>query len=97
MSKVFFDKINLNQISYQITTDHKLCNMVCGIGFHSSKFPCPYAECYKDPDGKWIVGPFRCVASLERDYGLSKGKNRNRLKEFNSVEFMPLGIKVTIK
>ena len=40
--KKFFEKIDVNQISYQLSTDLKLVNIVLGMTGHKSKYPCPY-------------------------------------------------------
>ena len=47
--QVIFEKTKLNEISngYFFTGDMKLLNIVCGLGNHSSKYPCIFCNAHK--------------------------------------------------
>jgi len=90
--EIFFRKLDLNQISYQLCTDLKLVNQILGIGSHSSKYPCPYGHCYRNTWGIWMKGINRTIATLIKDFNDWKASrtNRDKLKEYHNVEFSPL-------
>ena len=35
---------------------------------NSAKFPCPYAECYRDSNGYWIIGKLRTIQGCRNNY-----------------------------
>ena len=46
--KILINLTNINEIEFMPSQDLKLTNIIIGITSHSSKYPCPYGECYKD-------------------------------------------------
>ena len=88
----FFKMIQLNNISYQVCSDLKLINIIFGLQTHSASYPCPYALCFKLPDGTWQQGRDRSVASMEEEANkyLRSGTVRNQLKRFHNEEHTPL-------
>ena len=94
---VLMELTKLNEIDFRLSQDLKLINIVIGITSHSSKFPCPYGECFKDEENEhWIKGKNRTFSNLQEnqkkwcDASKSKKGNRKNLKEFKNCEFPPL-------
>ena len=46
--KIIMNLTNINEIEFTLSQDLKLTNIIIGITSHSSKYPCPYGEWYKD-------------------------------------------------
>ena len=75
----------------------KLTNIVIGIGTFSSKYPCPYGECYQNEEtDEWIKGENRTFRNITennekwKQRSRSKLGNRKVLKNFKNCEFVPL-------
>ena len=50
--KTIFDHIKLLLLKdFNLTGDLKIINIECGIGTHSSMFPCPFCLTFKDKNG----------------------------------------------
>ena len=64
--KLFFEIIELSIISYQLSQDLKLTNLVTGITNFTSKYPCPSSYCLKTKKGAWIVGTERTAEQNTR-------------------------------
>ena len=63
--KILINLTNINGIEYMLLQDLKLTNIIIGITSHSSKYPCPYGECYKDNISKeWYKGTERTIKNL---------------------------------
>ena len=93
---VLMQLTNLNEIEYNLSMDLKLINISIGICSHSSKFPCPYGECYRDGTGHWIKGRDRTVGNIreQRNKWMQRSRNKkgNRLnlKKYMNCENDPL-------
>ena len=90
--KKLFELIKLSELSkFRLSMDLKLTNITLGMSSHSSKFPCPYAECYKR-NGIWTIGNPRTFSSLlknaEEFRDVGKG-DRKQLQNFYNVENPP--------
>ena len=59
--EIIFNTLDLNKISFQISTDLNLANTLLGMTSHASKFPCPYGLCSKDDEGFWVQGEDRTI------------------------------------
>ena len=56
--RVIIQKTQLNNLDkFLLVADLKLLNIILGLGTHSSRYPCPYGQCFKNKDGKWTKGP----------------------------------------
>ena len=90
------DITKINEVEYALSVDLKLVNISIGICSHSSKYPCPYGECYKDSRGNWIKGQDRTIRNIRENRSTwmrrSRNKNGNRtnLKNYMNCEFEPL-------
>jgi hypothetical protein len=58
--------IKLNEIDFKLSQDLKLTNIIIGIQSHSSKYPCPYGECFKNLSNEWEKGENRTVNNLNK-------------------------------
>jgi len=67
-------------------------NVIAGIGPYSSKFPCPYGECKKTEDEKWLKGANRTFENLQNHYEeyCRAGSVKSERKNFFSVHYPPL-------
>ena len=92
--KVLFDLVNVDGFDFVLSTDLKLVNMICGKQSNSAKYPCCYADCYKDIRGNWVKGKkmttFQDLRSYFEDYQKNGKGKRSNLKNFKNVEFDPL-------
>ena len=62
---VLFKLTSLNEVEYKLSQDLKLLSIVIGITKHSSKYSCPYGECFKDElIGQWLKGQDRTIKNL---------------------------------
>ena len=62
---VLFKLTSLNEVEYKLSQDLKLLSIVIGITNHSSKYSCPYGECFKDElIGQWLKGQDRTIKNL---------------------------------
>ena len=98
---ILFQLTNLNEVEYKLSQDLKLTSIIIGITSHSSKYPCPYGECFKDNHGNWVKGKDRtvknltenqmkwCENSMDRKY-LKKYKNCNNVPLITSEEETPI-------
>ena len=94
---VLFKLTSLNEVEYKLSQDLKLSSIVIGITNHSSKYPCPYGECFKDElTGQWVKGQDRTIKNLTENQkkwyqsvAYKKG-DRTKLKFFKNVEHKPL-------
>ena len=67
--KIMITKTKLNLLcNYVVVADLKLLNIIIGIGTHSSKYPCPYGECYRNKKGNWVTGKRRTVKNIKENY-----------------------------
>ena len=88
--------IDMNEIEYSLSMDLKLTNITIGIGPHSSKYPCPYGECFRNENGEWTKGRDRTVNNIKENRAkwIHKSKNiggnRKLLKDFMNCESDPL-------
>ena len=93
---ILFKLTNLNDVPFKLSQDLKLTSIVIGITCHSSKYPCPYGECYKDEYGLWIKGRDQTIENLTENQkkwctkSRIKSGNRKTLKDFKNCEFIPL-------
>ena len=91
---ILFMLTNLHEVKYTLSQDLKLTNIVLGLTSHSSKYPCPYGECYRDnKTGDWIKGVNRTVSSFnehQKKWCSVTKCNRDRLKEYFNCESKPL-------
>ena len=93
--KVLFDLLNINDldINFKLSTDLKLVNIICGKQNNSSKYPCSYGSCYKEENGRWVVGPLTKFSDLRSEHlrycEQGNGKRVNLMK-FKNCEFNPL-------
>ena len=91
---VLIQLTKINEIEYKLSQDLKLTNIVIGITTHSSKYPCPYGECYKDENsGEWIKGKNRTFRNIMENRENWKKKTRSKrkdLKNFKNCENTPL-------
>ena len=94
--EVLMKLTNLNEVDYKLSMDLKLVNISIGICSHTSKYPCPYGECYKDDQGNWMKGPDRTVTNIREHRrrwmmkSRSKKGNRANLKQYMNCENAPL-------
>ena len=62
---VLFKLTSLNEVEYKLSQDLKLLSIVIGIKNHSSKYPCPYGECFKNElMRKWVKGQDRTIKNF---------------------------------
>ena len=65
-----------------------------GITNYSSKYPCPYGECYKDENSsEWVKGKNRTIQNINENQEKWKKKtrsNRKYLMNFKNCENTPL-------
>lgn len=93
---VLMELSNINEVEYSLSMDLKLVNICIGICSHSSRYPCPYGECFRDKDGVWVKGEDRTVGRIVGHrmnwIGRSRkpGGNRSRLKDYMNCENVPL-------
>ena len=93
---VLMDITKINEVEYALSVDLKLVNISIGICSHSSKYPCPYGECYKDSRGNWIKGQDRTIRNIRENRSTwmrrsrNKKGNRTNLKNYMNCEFEPL-------
>ena len=102
--KVLIDHLNLPELrrDFCIIADIKLIDLMVGIQSTSSIHSCPYCTGNKvDKSGKptnqkgtWVKGETRTGRNLVESYEAytQSGSKRKNLKNFNSVEHMPLHI-----
>ena len=90
--KMLFEKTQVNDIKYQLSSDLKLLNIVTGISSASSRYPCCYAECSKR--GRvWKEGKLR---TLERNTVINKSwedktkREKSKLKDYMNCTEKPL-------
>ena len=91
--KLMIQKVKLNTlIQYLLVADLKLLNIVCGLGTHSSKYPCPYGQCFRQGNGIWVAGRRRTVRSIKENFQRWKaaGSKQKKKKNFYSCEEEPL-------
>ena len=94
--KILMNLTNVNEIEYTLSQDLKLTNIIIGITSHSSKYPCPYGECYKDNISKeWYKGTDRTIKNLRSNQrkwceAPTKQNDRRFLKDFKNCEMYPL-------
>ena len=94
--------ILISQKYSALIADLKLIDILCGIQSTSSIHCCPYCtgnkvdKCGKPTNkkGTWVRGEGRTGKSLLDSYEafVQSGSKRKDLKDFHSVEFMPLHI-----
>ena len=93
---VLMEITKINEVEYALSMDLKLVNISIGICSHSSKYPCPYGECYKDSQGNWIKGQDRTICNIRENRrtwmrrSRSKKGKRTNLKKYMNCEFEPL-------
>ena len=94
---VLFKLTSLNEIKYKLSQDLKLTSIVIGITNHSSKYPCPYGECFKNErTGQWVRGQDRTLKNLTENQQkwynsmAYKRRDRSKLKNYKNVEYKPL-------
>ena len=63
---ILFNLIQINLILSKYSLDNKLINIIIGMQSNSAKFPCPFAECYKDKEGKWNKRKLRTIQSCKK-------------------------------
>ncbi len=88
-----FSFVHLDRIIYQLSQDLKMINICCGMTSHSSKYPCPFGLCSKNPDGTWKKGENRTVENLMESYRLYTelaDGDRSQLKNYFNVEYAPI-------
>ena len=102
--KVLIENLDLPEIKkdFAVIADLKLIDILCGIQSTSSIHCCPYCTGNKvDKSGKptnkkgtWVKGEVRTGQSLQDSYEafVQSGARRKDLRNFDSVEFMPLHI-----
>ena len=62
---VLFKLTSLSEVEYKLSQDLKLLSIAIGITNHSSKYSCPYGECFKDElIGQWLKGQDRTIKNL---------------------------------
>lgn len=90
---IFFEKTKVELINPKYVNDCKMNNILIGIQSNSCKFPCFFAECSKDKDGKWTEGPKRTMENLKMNlehWKKETNSDRKKLKLYKNVEFMPI-------
>ena len=94
--KILMNLTNINEIEYHLSQDLKLTNIIIGITSHTSKYPCPYGECYKDnKSNEWYKGTDRTIKNLRSNQrkwceAPARQNDRRLLKEFKNCENVPL-------
>ena len=91
--EVIFSKTKINEIhdSYLFSGDLKLLNIVCGLGTHSSKYPCVFCLSYKKSDGTWEKNAKKRTLEFSKrnSEGFKKSGHKTPIKFF-SCEQQPL-------
>jgi hypothetical protein len=91
-----FSLLQLKSIVAKYSLDNKLINMILGMQSHSAKFPCAFGECFKGPDGQYVLGIRRTVQNCKENaeeyekMDVQQGDKRKKLKLFKNNEFLPL-------
>ena len=94
--KILINLTNINEIEYMLSQDLKLTNIIIAITSHSSKYPCPYGECYKDnKSNEWYKGTDRTIRNLrsnQRKWCQASAKQHDRrlLKALRTMKMCPL-------
>ena len=94
--KVLMEITNMNEVEYNLSMDLKLINISIGIQSHSSRYPCPYGECWKDERGCWHKGQDRSIRNIREhrskwmNRSRTKKGNRSNLKSYMNCEYEPL-------
>merc|ERR1712115_181676 len=65
---IIFKMINIWGVKAFFTVDLKARNMICGVGPHSSKYPCVMCKTSKDDFAKTPCGQLRTVSDLAKDH-----------------------------
>ena len=91
--KTIFDHIKLLLLKdFNLTGDLKIINIECGIGTHSSMFPCPFCLTFKDKNGFWVQAELRTWKSIIENYEnwVSSGSNPDDLKHYKNCSNPPM-------
>ena len=88
--KVMMDQIHVEDVSFVISCDLKIANILCGIQFHSSKHPCCW--CNIDSDNHSECGVSRKFGSIQESYRafVSAGPKFKMAKDFDNTIHPPL-------
>lgn len=85
--QTILDKIKLYLLEdFKVVGDLKVYNLVCGIGTHSSKFPCPFCLTYRDKNGFWVQAEQRTwqnIIANNAEWIKNGGKEKDLMKYFN--------------
>ena len=92
--RIIVDKLRLNSVDCTLAMDLKCIALSLGMQTASARYPCPYGTCRKTGKrGNWVKGEDRTLESLgknQEDWVKETGGNRDKLKDFFNVEFLPL-------
>ena len=94
--KILMKLTNINEIEYILSQDLKLTNIIIGITSHTSKYPCPYGECYKDYKcNEWYKGRNRTISNLTSNQrrwceAPANQNDMSLLKDYKNCENIPL-------
>lgn len=91
--QTIFDKIGINNFTdmkFYIETDLKLINIILGLGSHSSKFPCPFGECFREGLNDWKLGKLRDFRSLKNHFEAYENEGSATSMNHASIKTVPL-------
>lgn len=88
-----FEELNIPFNNVFLCSDLKLANLICGIGSHSSTYPCCYCE--SSPKEHWKIAPLRTFGRIrelaaEKDAADTEGINSADSRLFKSVLHDPM-------
>lgn len=88
--KLMMNIIQLNDVSFCISCDLKMANIICGIQSHSSKHPCCW--CNIDSDNLSECGTSRSFGSIKERFEayVAAGSDTKSAKDFDNVIHPPL-------
>ncbi|CAH0389702.1 unnamed protein product [Bemisia tabaci] len=81
---MMWSRLEINSLDPFIATDSKLANLLVGIMFHSSCFPCSWCEAEKS--ALHLLGPHRTVGNIMQNYlkFVESGENYKEAKKFEN-------------
>ena len=68
--RIILDQLELDKIDFNLSTDFKLINILCGMQNHKATHPCPYCLGSRTKDEDFLDGddaPLRTLGKLEED------------------------------
>lgn len=91
--RIILDQLELDKIDFNLSTDFKLINILCGMQNHKATHPCPYCLGSRTKDEDFLDGddaPLRTLGKLEEDATNFQMARRPKAKDFNNTVKLPL-------